>query len=545
MRYAEALKLQTRYFYASKIEYYMTRIKTLQLTIALAVLSAIGPILAAEYLAYQQGLRIETEHVLRYVNDVIHRSDRTTYQINESKGQIQAEFPGQACSEQMIARMSTIALEKEFVEVIGHMNGNLMDCSSLGWHSPPIDLGPPDQTTRVGNSLRADLHFPLAPNVPMVSLDQDGFVAIANRSLSIDLSDEEVGVRFATFTPTTGEIRSSNGTIDPEWLTRLGQEKQISFITDSFIVGVGRSEDILLTAAVAAVPLSTLHERVNEFTWLMVPIGLFSGLILAALVAFLARQHLSIGTEIKLALRRKEFYAVYQPIVRLHDKKIIGAEALLRWKRQDGTTTMPDVFIPEAEKLGLITKITHQLIELIEKDVRRHFNDYPNFKIAINISAADLESEQTRPLIKKLAEKINGECTVEITERVLLDAKHSADRIEVLRKDKISVALDDFGTGYSSLSYLQTLQFDYLKIDKIFVDAINTQAATNHVVLHIIEMAKTLGLAIQAEGVETEEQARFLAERNVEYAQGWLFGKPVQASDFSVVFVGAIANYKE
>ncbi len=523
----------------------MTRVKTLQFTIALAVISAIGPVLAAEYLAYQQGLRIETEHVLRYVNDVLHRSDRTTFQLNESKGQIYAEFSGQDCSDQMIARMSSVALEKEFVEVIGHIDGNFMDCSSLGWHSPPIDLGPPDQTTRVGNSLRADLHFPLAPSVSLVSLDRDNFVAIANRSLSIDLSDEETGVRFATFTPTTGEIRTSNSEIEAQWMMRLGQEKQVSFITEGFIVGVGRSEDIWLTAAVAAIPLSVLHERVSEFTWLMVPIGLFTGLLLAAAVAFFARQHLSIGAEIKLALRRKEFYVVYQPIVRLHDKKIIGVEALLRWQRCDGTITMPDVFISEAENLGLITQITHQLIGLVEKDARHYFNDFPNFKIAINISAADLESEQTRPLIEDLADKIQGACTVEITERVLLDAQHSADRIEALRKGRTSVALDDFGTGYSSLSYLQTLQFDFLKIDKIFVDAINTQAATNHVVLHIIEMAKTLGLAIQAEGVETEEQARFLAQRNVEFAQGWLFGKPVRAGDFAEKFAGAIANFKE
>ena len=87
---------------------------------------------------------------------------------------------------------------------------------------------------------------------------------------------------------------------------------------------------------------------------------------------------------------------------------------------------------------------------------------------------------------------------------------------------------------------MQTLQFDCLKIDKIFVDAINTEAATNHVVLHIIEMAKTLGLAIQAEGVETKEQAIFLRERNVEFAQGWLYGKPVRASDFHSAFASSI-----
>lgn len=518
----------------------MTRTRTLQLTVALAVLSAIAPIFAAVYLAYQQGLRLETEHVMRYVNDVIHRSDRTVFQVNESKSLIHAEFANATCSERMIERMRTVALEREFVELVGHINGNLMDCSSLGWHDTPIDLGPPDQTTRVGNSLRANLQFPLAPTTPMVSLDRDGFVAIANRSLSIDLSDENVGVRFATFTPTTGEIRSGKGVINPDWIDRLGQEHQTTFIADGFIVGAGRSEDIALTAAIAAIPLQVLNQRINAIIWLMGPIGLFTGLLLAALVVFLARQRLSFSAEIKLALKRNEFFLVYQPIVRLHDEKIIGAEALVRWQRRDGSVTMPDVFIGQAETAGLITEITKQVIALAQKDVRTYFDAYPQFKIAINISAADLESVEINPLLERLASNIKGECCFEITERVLLDAKHSAQRIEALRKANISVALDDFGTGYSSLSYLQTLQFDYLKIDKIFIDAINTEAATNHVVLHIIEMAKTLGLALQAEGVETVEQARFLSERNVEFAQGWLFGKPVRASEFSGKYSSAI-----
>lgn len=520
----------------------MTRSRTLQLSIVLVVLSVLGPIVAAVYLACQQGLRIETEQVMRYVNDVIHRSDRTVAQINDAKNTIYTEFANATCSEQMIERMRTVALEKEFVEVIGHIDGNLMNCSSLGWHDSPVDLGPPDQITRTGNSLRADLHLSLAPTVTMVSLDRDGFIAIANRSLSIDLSDANVGVRFATFTPTTGKIRSSKGEVNPAWIERLGQDRQTSFIADGFIIGVGRSENSVLTAAIAAVPLQVLNQRVNAFIWLMSPIGLFTGLLLAAIVAFLARQRLSFSTDIKLALKRHEFFLVYQPIVRLHDEKIVGVEALVRWQRRDGSITMPDMFIGPAEQAGLITAITERVIALVEKDVSEYFTDYPQLKIAFNISAADLESVEISPQLTRLAAKIKGECCVEITERVLLDAKHSTQRIEALRSTNIAVALDDFGTGYSSLSYLQTLQFDYLKIDKIFIDAINTEAATNHVVLHIIDMAKNLGLALQAEGVETVEQARFLSERNVEFAQGWLFGRPVRASEFSEKFASAIVS---
>ncbi|OGT74272.1 MAG: hypothetical protein A3H44_06020 [Gammaproteobacteria bacterium RIFCSPLOWO2_02_FULL_57_10] len=509
----------------------MRRLRTLQLTIAVTLFTAIGPILLAIYLAQQQGLNLEFERVMGYAKDVIYRSDRVVNQLRVVLDEL-AETSTEGCTDALIGEMQQLATSLEYIEIIAHLDGSRMDCSSLGRHPDPIDLGPVSLITSTGNQVYLSVVIPQASAIPFLGLARGNIIAIANRAQAIDLTVEQEGVLFATFTPITGVIRIANGEVDQRWINSLGNETESVFIDADYIVGIARSEEISLTGALAAVPIEVLNQRVREFAILLVPIGLITGLGLTALVIHLARQRMSLYSEIKLGLKRQEFFLVYQPIVDLQTEQCIGAEALIRWRRRNGSVSMPDAFIPTAEDSGLIGQLTDRVIELAKKDMPAFLQVNPDFALAINLSAADLQSANVLQQLQEIPVGDSGSLTVEVTERVMLEPEAAGKSIKAMRDSGLRVALDDFGTGYSSLSYLETMQFDCLKIDKLFVEAIDTGAATNRVVLHIIEMARTLRLELLAEGVETRAQADFLREQNVHYAQGWLFGKPVEAELF-------------
>jgi sensor c-di-GMP phosphodiesterase-like protein len=156
--------------------------------------------------------------------------------------------------------------------------------------------------------------------------------------------------------------------------------------------------------------------------------------------------------------------------------------------------------------------------------------------VAVNIAACDLLTERVADVIARSVAGTGvkpAQIALEATERGFIDANSARVVIERLRVIGHAVAIDDFGTGYSSLSYLQSFRVDALKIDKAFVDAIGAGAATSGVIDHIIAMAKELGLAIVAEGVETAAQADYLRARGVDIGQGYHFSRPLPPEAFA------------
>lgn len=237
------------------------------------------------------------------------------------------------------------------------------------------------------------------------------------------------------------------------------------------------------------------------------------------------------------ALQRDEFEVYYQPQLDVKNKKIIGAEALLRWHNTRLGHITPDEFIPIAEQTGLIVSIGKYVIQQALKFLNQWQNStQQQYTMAVNLSPSQFRDKELFNFVKKtlLGENILPESLeLEITEGVLMTGQSYIE--ETLTKfDQLGVQLsmDDFGTGYSSLSYLRQYAFDVLKIDRSFINGITLNNEDCNLVKATIAMAHSLGLVVVAEGVEINEQLVLLDELGCDIAQGYYFSKPIPAKQF-------------
>ncbi|MEX2333356.1 MAG: EAL domain-containing protein, partial [Pseudohongiella sp.] len=365
----------------------MRRSRVLKVIIAVALITAIGPVVTAIYLSQQQGLAAEFDRVTSYARSVAARSDRAVEQMQEAIDVLVAANIGDPCSDAMLTRMRQLGVSMEFMKVAGAVSGELMLCSTLGLHESGLALGPPDSLTPSGTRLRLTAPVPFASETPYISLERDGFIAMAHRNQAVDLVVDQEGVIFATFDPSTGDIRTVSGDADPRWVEAVNDVPEAAFVDNGYIVGVVRSDQVALTGAIAAIPSDYLDERILAFIWVLLPIGIVTAVVLTGSVVYFARLQVSLPTQIRQGLRRNEFYLDYQPVVELASGRWVGAEALLRWRRRDGRVMQPDDFIPVAEHSGLIGMLTEQVIEIAGRDMGAALRADPDFFLTINLSA--------------------------------------------------------------------------------------------------------------------------------------------------------------
>lgn len=248
-------------------------------------------------------------------------------------------------------------------------------------------------------------------------------------------------------------------------------------------------------------------------------------------------EQLAIESRLRHAIKNNELQVFYQPKIDITDERIIGAEALLRWNNPDLGSVPPNIFIPIAEKYGLIENIGSWVLEMACREASYWQTiSSQNLHIAVNISPQQFRSKDLLETVDNALQASGLPARLlemEITESLLMqDTKEPLEILNTLRDRKISLSLDDFGTGYSSLSYLKRFPIQILKIDRSFINDLMDNQYNRSLVDAIIAMGHSLELRLVAEGVENHEQLDFLRKRNVKVVQGYLFSPPVSAEDF-------------
>lgn len=238
------------------------------------------------------------------------------------------------------------------------------------------------------------------------------------------------------------------------------------------------------------------------------------------------------------ALDNKELTVHFQPIIQLEDSRPAGAEALIRWQHADKGFISPETFIPIAEKLGVIDRLTRFVIEESCDLILAIKHDNPDFYVSVNITPTQLQQPN---LCKRISNQMNLSCfknlKFEVTESHFFeDINLLRTNVNEVRKLGVEFYLDDFGTGYSNVGHLQKLAFQTLKIDRTFTNEVNRKPESEQLIHGIALMSKRLGLDIVAEGVETKEEANTLYQLGIERAQGYLWSKPIEANAFLTYF---------
>ncbi|CAN8142434.1 diguanylate cyclase [uncultured Thiomicrorhabdus sp.] len=248
-----------------------------------------------------------------------------------------------------------------------------------------------------------------------------------------------------------------------------------------------------------------------------------------------AQESIQMENELRSAIKLRQIEVYYQPQVDAQTLEPIGSEALVRWNHPKLGLVSPATFIPLAESTGMITEIGAFVMQQAVKQTNHWYQQGYQLRIGINLSGRQFtQSDLMQDVQQVLGDNdLPSELIdLEITESLAMsDAENTAQILKGLKAMGVSISIDDFGTGYSSLAYLHSFPIDTIKIDRYFVQNLNTQAG-QAIANTIIAMAKSLNLEVIAEGIELDEQLKYLQSKNCDILQGFKFGKPMSAKEF-------------
>ncbi|MCK7451866.1 EAL domain-containing protein [Enterobacter chengduensis] len=494
------------------------------------IFSVLVPICLSIWLAHRQAEDDFVDALENYASRVQIRTDKVVAQAKEALDHLQG-FQGAPCSPLQLREMRRAAFSWRYVQEVIYIDNLQPLCSSLEQTSHAAPFPPPMRMTEDGYSAWLTAQNDLGFHRYMAALGKGHYLVMVDPASLVDVIPfGDIAVDAALVSSKTHLIFASSKNLDPHVRDAIrGTEMtSVEYKGSMYVMKPIPELGFTIVASAALKPLAQTWHRQLLF-WL--PFGMLISLLAALFVLRILRRIQSPRNRLLDAINSRDFVVHYQPIVALCSGKIVGAEALTRWPQPDGSSLSPDIFVPLAEQTGLISQLTQLVIEKVFEDMGAWLHLHADQHISINLAPPDLTSGTLPPLLSQLLNKWQvhpKQIALELTERGFADPKISAPAIAAFRRSGHPVYIDDFGTGYSSLSYLQDLDVDTLKIDKSFVDALEYKNVTPH----IIEMAKSLKLAMVAEGVETEGQLAWLHRHGVQFGQGWYYSKALPKTEF-------------
>lgn len=496
-----------------------------------AVLSATLLMAGSLFVAIHQVEQDESQEMNAQGERFLARLEQLFGQLRESLDDLEAQ-PLRSCNDEMIATLQQISFNYRFVYEAAYMDGT-RSCSNRPRQEAPPAIRPADIK---GPTYSYWLNTTSEPdeNRAALMLGRGDFRVSTSRGHLTDMVDLSPGSsllvvvdRGTRAVPVLGAEQA--WPLTEHWPPKSRDALQVTRTHLIYRMPTNNRDYQLVLIS----PRSGTH--IPAAWWWLLPASLALGLLVGFMAFLLVRQRQSLDAELNGAIRRGELQVLYQPIFDLDSRHCVGAEALLRWRRPDGTLTSPDLFIPMAENTGQIRQMTDFVLQRLLEQLGQMLRANPQLYISVNLAACDVMVPRIGQVMARLLtlhRVAARQIAFEVTERGLIDVVVARENLQALRNVGHQVLIDDFGTGYCSLAYLQTLPVDCLKIDKAFIDALGHDAASSGVAPHIIHMAQALQLKVIAEGIEHESQAAFLSSEGVKFGQGWLFAHALSAVQF-------------
>jgi sensor c-di-GMP phosphodiesterase-like protein len=504
-----------------------------------AIAVTLGGLAAGYLLGSVFSLQLATNWLDRYATLTAAQDDASFAEARGVLNVLQnSSYP--YCSDAEIAYFRGLVSHSEHLKDAGRMDGGRIECSAAGRPSRSVAQLKPSTQQQDGTIVYGDFPFPQSTDSKTTALQLGtAYVAFAS---SLPASPGPIPMRLATtlkeaaINPAPGDSPMDNAlnwTADSRarlgdmlYATRCSTLHSNCVTAFTTVSEASHSEIRVVLASTAAGGL----------------LGVFAGMGLS----FLFRRTRNLSQQLRRAVLRDELQVVYQPIVVLSTRQIVGAEALARWTDEDGNVVDPEVFVKLAEENGFVGALTKSVLRRSLQNFAQTLRSRPGFRLSINVSGADLVDPEFLPMLEESLEKAEvrpQSLVIEISEKATSKSETAMETIRNLRRMGHSIHIDDFGTGYSNLDKLLYLFADTIKIDKAFTGVIGTESVAVAILPQILAMAKSLNLEVIVEGVETDRQANYFSPDPPQvYGQGWLYGRPVSIDDFKGLLVENLAT---